>query len=298
MESIFVDNDWKRHMSINIDSGLWQCFKTGRSGNFVSFYAHIENLPYFRAQRDIIIKNFDCQDGPVPELDRPAKDQIELDVSELEPITLSSAYSEDRTMLVAWSFLFGRKLFNQDFEEPDAFYLCNSGRFRNRIIIPFKNEGIVYYFQGRSISGDTPKYLNPSTEVAPKPSDILYPYNEEEDHLVICEGPLDARSLQLQGINATCTIGSSVSPRQAEILATFNGRIILGYDNDSAGQRGINKFDRTRKERMMKGFDICPPPAQYKDWNEAHIDNFDLFEWIMEKSCAYDFEYQIKAELS
>ena len=25
--SVFIDNDYKRHMSINLETGLWQCFK-------------------------------------------------------------------------------------------------------------------------------------------------------------------------------------------------------------------------------------------------------------------------------
>ena len=297
MESLFVENDWKKHLSINVDSGLWQCFKTGRSGNFTRLYAEVEGVPYFKAQRDLIIKNFEFLGEEVPELDMPEK-QLELDTSKLIPITIESAYSDDKDEVLAWSFLFGRKLFNENEEEDAPFYLCMHGRFHNRIIIPFKSEEVVYYFQGRTLHDARPKYLNPSTEIAPKPSDILYPYDEDQDHLVVCEGPLDARTLQLQGINATATIGSSVSPRQAEILSTFDGKIILGYDNDEAGQRGIKKFDRTRKEMRMTGFEVCPPPSGYKDWNEAHIAGEDLFSWIMDKSQSYDFEYQISTQLN
>jgi DNA primase len=298
MESLFAQNDWKRHMSVNVDSGLWQCFKTGRSGNFVRLYAEEEGIPYFRAQRDLIIRNFEFLGEEVPELDR-TENQLELDTSKLTAITLSSGHSENKAVLDAWSFLWGRKLFNLDHEEQDAFYLCTEGRFKDRIIIPFKSdEGVVYYFQGRSLYDMSPKYLNPSTDIAPKPSDILYPYSESMDHLVVCEGPLDARALQLQGVNATATIGSSISHRQAEILSTFKGKIVLGYDNDTAGQRGIDKFDRTRKEMRMEGFEICPPPSGYKDWNEAHIANEDLFQWVMEKTTAYDFEYKINTSLN
>ena len=298
MESLFVSNDWKRHLSINVDSGLWQCFKTGRTGNFVSFYAHAQNLPYFKAQRELIIKNFEFQDLPIPELVRETKEQVELDTSKLEPITLSSGYSDDKLMLDAWNFLFSRKLFNLDYEETSAFYLCQEGKFKNRIIIPFKSEEVVYYFQARAIYDDKPKYLNPGIDTAPKPSDILYPYDEDSDLLVISEGPLDARSLQLHGVNATCTMGSSVSPRQAEILSLFEGKIILGYDNDEAGRRGIKKFDRLRRERRIEKFDICTPPSEFKDWNEAHVADFNLFGWVMEESVPYDFQYKISTQLS
>jgi hypothetical protein len=297
MESLFVNNDWKKHMSINVDSGLWQCFKTGRSGNFVRLYAEAEGVPYFRAQRDLMIKNFEFLGEEVPELDRPEK-QLELDTTKLIPINLNSVDSKNKKEIDAWNFLFGRALFSLNEEEEAPFYLCTEGKFADRIIIPFRAEDTVFYFQARALYDQTPKYLNPSTEIAPKPSDILYPYDEDEDYLVVCEGPLDALSLQRKGINATATIGSSVSPRQAEILSTFRGKIILGYDNDEAGQRGIDKFDRTRKEMRMEGFEICPPPSGYKDWNEAHIAGEDLFSWIMDKSQAYDFEYQIKSSLT
>lgn len=301
MESLFVEHDWKKHLSINVDSGLWQCFKTGRSGNFISLYSHAEGVPYFRAQRDLIIKNFEFLGEEIPELDRPEM-QLELDTSKLIPINLSSATSNDPKVLNAWSFLFGRNLFDLKEEEEAPYYLCTEGRFADRIIIPFMSfDGDVYYFQGRTITDQSPKYLNPSTDIAPKPSDILYPYydsDEDGEYVVICEGPLDARSLQLQGINATATIGSSISPRQAEILATFKGKIILGYDNDEAGQRGIEKFDRTRKQMRMDSFEVCPPPSGHKDWNEAHIAGIDLEAWISEKTQSYDFDYKAANELN
>ena len=297
MESIFVPNDWKKHLSINIDSGLWQCFKTGRSGNFISFYAHAEDIAYFKAQKDLLIKNFEFLGEEVPELDR-TEQQLELDTSELHPITLAAAYSEDKNILAAWSFLFGRKLFNENEEEEAPFYLCMKGKFHNRIIIPFSKDGVVYFFQGRTLLDARPKYLNPSTEIAPKSSDILYPYEEDADHLVICEGPLDARSLQLQGVNATCTLGCSVSPRQAEILATFEGKIIVGYDNDDAGRRGIEKFETLRKERRMPKINICPLPGSCKDWNEAHVKDINLLDWVLENSTEYNFQYQIKSQLN
>ena len=284
-------------MSINIDSGLWQCFKTGRTGNFTSFYAHVENVPYFRAQRDLLIKNFEFLGEEVPELDRPTQTHTELDTSKLEPISLSSAYSDNKDILLAWSFLFGRKLFDETSEEKDPFYLCMHGKFHNRIIIPFRKDNVVYYYQGRTVCDARPKYLNPSTEIAPKPSNILYPYDEEADMLVVCEGPLDALSLQLNGVNATCTIGSSVSPTQAEALSTFKGRIIMGFDNDAAGKRGIEKFDILRRERNMNKFDVCFPPEKYKDWNDAHVANEDLNSYITLLRVGYDYEYKAKLQL-
>lgn len=297
MESIFVQNDWKKHMSVNVDSGLWQCFKTGRSGNFVRLYAEIEEIPYFRAYRDLMIRNFEFLGEDIPEQIKEER-QLELDTSKLVPLNIESGFSDDPSVLAAWSLLFERKLFTED-DAPEAeYYLCQEGKFANRIIVPFKKEGIVYYFQGRAMGDQQPKYLNPSTEIAPNPSEILYPYDEEADHVVVCEGPLDAKSLQLQGINATATMKNYISPRQAEILSTFDGRVIIGFDNDEAGRRGCQRFDQLRRERLMEDFWVCSPPKRYKDWNEAHTKGEDLPAWIARESLLYNFEYKMLNEIS
>jgi DNA primase len=297
MESLFVQNDWKKHMSVNVDSGLWQCFKTGRSGNFVRLYSEAEEIPYFRAYRDLMIRNFEFLGEDIPEQVKEER-QLELDTSNLIPLNIESGFSDDPSVLAAWSLLFERKLFTED-DPPEAeYYLCKEGKFANRIIIPFKKEGIVYYFQGRALGDQQPKYLNPSTEIAPNPSEILYPYDEEADHLVVCEGPLDAKSLQLQGVNATATMKNYISPRQAEILSTFNGRVIIGFDNDEAGLRGCQHFDQLRRERLMEDFWVCAPPFTFKDWNEAHQKQVSLPAWIERESSLYNFEYKMLNEIS
>ena len=297
MESVFVQNDWKRHMSMNVETGLWQCFKTGRSGNFVRFYSEVEEIPYFRAYRDLMIKNFEFLGEDIPEQIKEER-QLELDTSRLIPLNIESGYSEDPDVLRAWSLLFERKLFTLNNPPEAEYYLCMEGKFHNRIIIPFKKDSIVYYFQGRALGDQTPKYLNPSTEIAPNPSEILYPYDEDADHVVVCEGPLDAKSLQLQGVNATATMKNYISPRQAEILSTFEGRVILGFDSDAAGVRGCQRFDELRKERLMEDFYVCSPPKGCKDWNEAHVKGKSLHSWIMNESSLYDFEYKLLKEIN
>lgn len=298
MESPFHRNDWKRHCSVNVDSGLWQCFKTSRSGNFVSLYAALQDIPYFRAQRELILKNFEFQDQEVIQADQERK-ELELDTSKLIPINIESGYSDDPKLLNAWNQLWNRHLLTEENAPEAEYYLCVEGKFANRIIIPFEKDGKTYYFQARALSEDQmPKYLNPSSDIAAKPSEILYPYDEEADYVVVCEGPLDAKSLQLQGVNATATMKNIISPIQAEMLASFKGRIILGFDNDEAGRRGFDRFDQLRKLRNMGDFYVCSPPEGFKDWNEAHVKGKNLAEWVTQQSSKYDFEYKMFGALS
>ena len=46
-------------MSINLDSGLWQCFKSGNKGNFIQIYSFLEGLTYNQAEADILFKELD-----------------------------------------------------------------------------------------------------------------------------------------------------------------------------------------------------------------------------------------------
>ena len=45
VNSLFCE-DTKHHLSINLESGLWQCFKTKESGNFIQLVAMCEEVPY------------------------------------------------------------------------------------------------------------------------------------------------------------------------------------------------------------------------------------------------------------
>ena len=297
MPSIFIKGDYKRHMSINLENGLWQCFKTGNKGNFIKFYSLVEDIPYRSAESKIMFQGLEegvwdvwgeegTKTEPVTEI------KPNLDTSGFIPVSINSYDTKNHLVLRAWKFLMDRKLFNLKEEDEAPFYVAPDGKYRGRLIIPFKDyEGEIFFFQARSLMhGLSPKYLNPNTENGVKSSNILYPFDFESEHLCICEGPADAISLSLNGLNATCTVGSTISDVQMQTLREFEGRIILAYDNDEAGQRGIEKFEFLRKKYMMPTFSVCTPQFKYKDWNEAHQAGEDLYEWFSEKTYEYTFE--------
>ena len=170
-----------------------------------------------------------------------------LNIDGFVPINLDSYQSDNKMVVRAWTFLMDRNLLDLQSSERDPFYLATTGKYKNRLIIPFKDpEGNIFFFQARALNHtDMPKYLNPASEEGVKSSNILYPFDYEDTHLCICEGPLDAISLKMHGINATCTVGSSISEVQMQLIREFEGKVILAYDNDTAGHRGIEKFDES-----------------------------------------------------
>jgi len=274
-------------MSINLDSGLWQCFKSGNKGNFIQLYAFLEDLTYNKAEAAILFKALGQPAPPStpPVTEAPTRSTKNL---ELVEVTLEAHESSDRLVQKAWAFLYERGLF--DLEKQDSKYFVS--KKSGRLIIPFEDEGDMYYYQARALNGESPKYLNPS-ENWPKPSHILYPYDDDADHLVVCEGPLDAISLKNQGVNATCTMGCSTSEHQIEQLQDFRGKLIIGYDNDDAGKRGVNRFDYLRRLKRMADIYICHPPAEVKDWNEAHMKDINLRDFVANHTRKYDYDYLV-----
>lgn len=292
MESIFVENDKKRHMSINLETGLWQCFKTSRSGNFVSFYCETEKIKYFQGFKKLLKESVfsDVENVSYTEKFSYIENNKPEDITnKFSLVNIYSYNSNDEKELIAWKYLYDRKVLveNSDLR----FYICKEAPFSDRVIIPYEKEGILYYYEGRALlPGMRPKYLAPEQNHYKK-SDVLYPYNEEENLLVVCEGVFDAISLKLNGLNATSTGTAYVSNIQAEILRSFNGKIIMGYNNDSAGNNGIYKFYELCKRTKMLNFNICFPPNKYKDWNEAYVDGFDVKNWILNNYEKYDSYY-------
>lgn len=287
--SIFIDNDYKRHMSINSETGLWQCFKSGEVGDFYKLVSILERVSVKVALSMFSVESFLSESPRQPQEDSASS----VRVKPLKQVTKITHDMDptDPTSSKAWMFIDSRKLW----ESRIPFYVTTDKAYRNRIIIPLTEYKNIPFFQARALD-DTmhPKYIN-SLNI--KKSSMLYPYSHSKDKILVCEGPLDAISLQIQGVNATATMGCKISGWQAKMLSQTPGKIILAFDNDSAGINGIKHFERLRKQCGMQEFFFCFPPKKYKDWNEAHMADVNLSNYINENTMSFDFEFQINNAL-
>ena len=109
--SLFVTNDWKNHLSINLVSGLWQCFKSGNKGNFTQLYAFLEGITYNEAEAEILFKEFNEDVRPRLVTQKKPKPQNHNKILELDltPIMLKDYESDDRLIQKAWTFLYERQ---------------------------------------------------------------------------------------------------------------------------------------------------------------------------------------------
>lgn len=295
--SPYLQNDYKKHFSINVESGLWQCFKTGKQGNFVQIYAFLENLSPRAVWARLVfqsIENGESQDlTPLPETEKVFAWEVGND-EWFVPLT-STSNLDNELVNKAFHYLNARRIFPT---KDSEYYVCVGGKYEGRLIFPYTDEdNEIYYFQARALDSRTPKYLNPGSEEGVRASNVLYPF--DTGPVMVTEGPIDAISLKKAGYNATCTNGSHVSDVQALQLKDHSAKIIMAYDNDEAGKRGVLSFENTRKRLRMDNFFVCYPPSEYSDWNEflCSEGQGSLQSHIAKNTHRYESFYRIREEL-
>lgn len=258
-------------MSINMETGLWRCFKTGNKGNFISLYSKLENIPYKKVYEKFLIDSFlHEEDVNVNEVSIKSPRILAQDEEYPSFIPLKlDQMPKDATISLAWVYLYDRGVW--DFEGScRTFYASTGGFFKDRVIIPYDLPNNIKFFQGRALLYDMqPKYLNSRNM---KMRSVLYPFDyDSKDPLYVCEGALDAITLQNCGLNATTTISCHVSKEQMSQLRQYQGPIVVCYDNDSAGLNGTYEFNHARKWERIPTLFAALPPMRCKDWNEFYL---------------------------
>ncbi len=127
-------------------------------------------------------------------------------------------------------------------------------KFRDRVMFPvFDLRGNVVAFSGRLLGDGKPKYLNSNeTEIYTKGNHIFgmnLAKNEPEGLMILCEGNLDVVSLHQAGFTgAVAPLGTAFTKEQARILAKYAKRVVVAFDNDSAGLKATDKALRFLEE--------------------------------------------------
>lgn len=146
------------------------------------------------------------------------------------------------------------------------FYIAEDGKYKGRVIIPFYNANDrISYFQGRSLTGAEPKYMNRCST-----STVLYNYDflDKEKPVCVLEGPID--SMFIENATATCGAGSSAKLDQA--LNSLK-HVYYIMDNDAAGNKKAGKLVKDKKNVFVwRKFIIDNGlPENIKDINDVYL---------------------------
>lgn len=195
-------------------------------------------------------------------------------------------------------------------KENNSLYLMH---YKHRLLLPYfdENNNIVA-IQGRAIDdkNTTPKYLfNKNSK------DTIYNIEKLETYtkdIVLCEGVIDALSLERLGLNSIAISGASKYSliEKNEKLKNYN--IYIFADEDKAGETLIKKLynlDNFKGKFLLEKFlNDNENNKKIKDINELlntveiktfKIENivYNYFEMPNDKICILDYDILSKAEL-
>lgn len=114
--------------------------------------------------------------------------------------------------------------------------------FRNRVTIPIhSHSGYIVGFGGRVLDDAKPKYLNSIDSPFFTKGDHLFNLNRiprSETNVAVVEGYFDVMALWQHGIkNSVCSMGTSLTSRQMDLLVSRFEVITFMFDGDDAGNK-------------------------------------------------------------
>ena len=158
---------------------------------------------------------------------------------------------------------------------------CNTGRYRNRLILPIIHFDKIVGFSARATwdcSHNTnidERYLFESDSPVGKVIWGLF-NNYSRNNAIFVEGIFDALRLRQHGLNAFSCLNNDITEFQIKLIATyFNDPIYIMPDNDVGGQNMIKNFHK----KIFNKFNIKVSFINTKDPDELdYISANDSFK--------------------
>jgi DNA primase len=325
-------NERTPSFTVDRDKGLYHCFGCGAGGDVIHFVRQIDRLEFPEAvealaarfgvtiprrqrrgpredRRDALFEAVAAAQRFYAErLARPGSTAAKyLETRGVPPemwTTLSLGHAPDAWDAIAKAL---SPAFPEDLLiEAGLLQLRTEGkgsydRFRDRLLFVVKDErGRPVGFGGRALSPEgEPKYLNsPETPLFSKKR-LLYGLFDgreairKQDRVVLVEGYFDHLALVRAGVRETvASMGTALTPEQAERLRRLTLHAVVCYDGDSAGRtatRGalqllLGQGLEAKVARLPEGED--PDDLLQRDGAEAlarKIDEApDYLTWLLE----------------
>ncbi len=302
-------NDKKPSMSVSPSKGIYKCFSCGAGGDALNFLVKIQNREY----KDVIFELAEKYGLELPKkfgvnnenknirkdmlsackkaadfyheylfaAKVDAKIGMELlkkrDITEDIINTYNLGFAPDKFDTLYKTL---KNDFSDDILEKSGLIIKSSkgtyiDRFRNRVIIPIRNEnGETVAFGARAVKdGESAKYLNSSESLIYNKSRILFGMDtaheaiKEQDGVIIMEGYFDVISAQAHGVkNAVGSCGTALTPEHVKLISRYtkSRRIYLSFDTDKAGVNATKRGSEVIKETLSAIGNV-------KQFDESHI---------------------------
>lgn len=189
-----------------------------------------------------------------------------------EAVPLTSLLTNNELRLTTEAYLLKR-----GFKVSDhPWYVCPTGKFSNRLVIPFLRQGKIIYWQARDITGlKKERYLSSPAPKAP----VLFGYDElynwTDAPLFVTEGALDALTIFGVGL-----LGSTLSEEQLELLRHTKRRLIFVIDKNKNG-KNLGEL------ALREGWEITFPPGDTADAADSRVKHGKLYTvyHLLQEAC-------------
>jgi hypothetical protein len=273
----------KKQRCFLLKDGFFFCHNCSETYTPYKFFNYLSPISY----KDFVNEYFDYSGG------QNIKDQNSLEILNLEDIPESETdyslpsgsiclddetqlafYKNDYKVKKALEYCKARRLFSAINKVP-LYYTEKDFIHKNRIILPYFENGRVSYYQSRLISetGDQPKYLS-------KTSQKTCFFNQDNiawelPYIFIFEGPIDSMFVQ----NGIGMGGLTCNKAQKDILNIykFTHDVIFVLDNQLDNKEVVARYLKLEEdgEKVFLWSDI-----KEKDINEWAVKNSkNKFDW-------------------
>ena len=271
------ENDSKFKCYINIDTFQFCDFKGGVSGSCYSLFKDLLGVESNKEVLRYLMKNYG--DGQFLKIENKLE-EIKTNENIIEEFNEHDKpiWFKDKDKIGAFGkqclkYLLSRKIPIEYIRKMGYVYNPVS-KFHKRIILPYFEDGKEVYFQARSVdSKNSLRYLNPA---GLNKQNYVFNYDAIcDDVLIICEGIMDAMSIDPNEQVATCMSGAFLTPKQLEKIFTKAkpSAIIYVPDQDETGFKELEK----NLKNIYTYADYSPevlifnPPEGCKDLNDMLI---------------------------
>lgn len=232
-------DDEKDHLWINLEKGVYHCWKCGYKGRVVNNKLVLNALKKNKARK-----------GPKKSF---SSGQMEDSLHVIDP-SVFIKLKDLREDHQAIQYIKSRNVTIEDCTKMGGMY-CPVGRLYGRIVFPIKNKEKVVGWQGRSVYGRTPKYI-----IFGKKSFGMYnmkPLGDYDKFVIIFEGIFDVLKVPDYGISI---LGKKLSDIQLRMISTFLQvkTVFIMLDSDANKEemamcKELNPFFRTIPIQLKTG---------------------------------------------
>lgn len=254
----------------HLGKNVFHCFACGTGGNVLDLVAELEQCSVreaaLRLQRRYVAGGW----APAPRQSGVGGGKLVTEKRGGNPVLPFFL----RGLVADHPYVADRGLSRETASRFEIGYHAGPGIMTGRLAIPIHDEhGRLVAYCGRSVAAEPPRYKFPAGF---RKSAVLFNYHRAaagtDRRVVVVEGFFDCMRVHQAGFfSAVALMGSALSPKQADLLASRFTEIVLMLDGDPAGQAGTHDAATRLMRRCSVRRVILAPGRQPDEMSNEEI---------------------------